>query len=262
MREENPIIVAIEGSVATIRLNRPERLNAVSLPLYEALAVALGRIDGDSATRAVVITGEGRAFCVGADLEAHGRSAGDRAARKTYVAAAQEAAKGIRSIRKPVVAAVNGHAIGAGLELALACDIGVVAEDAKLRFPEVGLGTFLGGGVTSTLVRRVGLTRAKELVLLCPMFSGTEAVAMGLLNRAVPSRDVAGVALGIARDLATKAPLPLSLAKDLLHRAGGLDMDSVLELEAEALLRCMSTADWREGILAFREKRDPRFTGE
>ncbi|MFQ5746512.1 MAG: enoyl-CoA hydratase/isomerase family protein [Gemmatimonadota bacterium] len=262
MPTENSVVMAMEGRVATIRLNRPEKLNAVSLQLYRQLSGSLADVGDRTDVRAVVLTGEGRAFCVGADLEAHGRNPGDRASRAAYVAAAQSVAGTIRSLRIPVVAAVNGHAIGAGLELALACDLGVVAEDAKLRFPEIGLGTFVGGGATANLVRRVGLARAKELVLLCPMFSGAEAVEMGLLNRATPAADVFPTALELAAELAGRAPLPMALAKDLLGRAGGLDPDAVLDLEAEALLLCMETADWREGIEAFRDKRDPRFTGE
>ncbi|MEN8143456.1 MAG: enoyl-CoA hydratase-related protein [Gemmatimonadota bacterium] len=257
----SPVLVSRDGSIATVTLNRPDRLNAVSLPLYRALDTELAALSDDPEIRAVILTGAGRAFCVGADLDAHASGSGGAEAKRTYVEAAQAAAHRIQTLSVPVVAAANGHAIGAGLELLVACDLAVVASGAKLRFPEVGLGTFVGGGVTATLDRVVGRARARELLFLCPMFTGAEALDMGLVNRAVPADQVLAQALSIARELAAKAPLSLALAKNLLHRSPHLVLDSVLDLEAEALLRCMETSDWREGVEAFQEKRDPRFEG-
>lgn len=256
-----PVLVSREGSTATVTLNRPDRLNAVSLELYQALDAELATLADDPEVRAIILTGAGRAFCVGADLHAHAKGTGGADARRTYVEAAQSAARRIQTLRVPVVAAANGHAIGAGLELLVACDLAVVAAGAKLRFPEVGLGTFVGGGVTATLDRIVGRARARELLMLCPMFTGAEALDMGLVNRAVPAEQVLEEAVSMAHELAGKAPLSLALAKDLLYRAPRLELDGVLDLEAEALLRCMETSDWREGVEAFQEKRDPHFEG-
>ena len=258
---EPSVLVTREGPVATVCLNRPDRMNAVSLQLYRSLDAELATLSEDPDVRAVVLTGAGRAFCVGADLDAHADGGGTADARSAYVEAAQAAARRIQTLPIPVIAAANGHAIGAGLELLVACDLAVVAANAKLRFPEVGLGTFVGGGITATLERVVGRARARELLLLCPMFSGAEALDMGLVNRAVPTDQVVPEAVSMALELAGKAPLSLALAKDLLCRSPGLDLDSVLNLEAEALLRCMETFDWREGVEAFQEKRDPRFEG-
>lgn len=243
-----------------LTLNRPDRLNAVSRPMYEQLVDAL---DPERAgeVRAVVVTGAGRAFCVGADLRAHGEDPPDADTRARYVRLAQEANRRLRRFPSPVVAAVNGHAVGAGLELALSCDLVVVARNAKLRLPETALGTFVGGGVTATLPRRIGDARARELLLLCPFVMGEEAGRMGLANRVVDPDDVMATAMELAEELARRAPLSVRLAKELLDEAASLPLDEVLRREEEALLACMETADWQEGIDAFAERRPPRFRG-
>lgn len=260
--EERTLLYEKRGAIATLKLNRPDRLNAVSLPLYDALAEAVRDLAADPAMRAAVMTGAGRAFCAGADLKAHGSGELAPADRRRYVRAAQRAAYLLQTCPKPVIAAVNGHAIGAGLELALACDLIVVAQTAKLRFPEVTLGSFVGGGAVITLPARVGPARAKELLFLGEFFSGREAAAWGLANRAVPAERVLDAALELARRLAAAAPVSLRLAKHVLHRARTLDLRRALALEARALRACMATRDWEEGIRAFAEKRDPQFTGE
>jgi enoyl-CoA hydratase len=178
------------GPVLTLTLNRPERLNAVSPELYARLDERLQAAATSDEVRALVLTGAGRGFCVGADLQAHGSKPLDDEGRRRYVASAQAVNRRIQTLPKPVVAAVNGHAVGAGLELALSCDLVVCAREAKLRLPEVALGTFVGGGVTYTLARRVGELRARELLLLCPFVKGEEAESLGLANRVVDAADV------------------------------------------------------------------------
>ena len=262
-----------DGEIALIRLNRPDRMNAVSLPLYRELTEVLASLaekaeEAEKAEKAeevsprvLILTGAGRAFCVGADLKLHGDAPPDPAWRQEYVAAAQEAARRLQRFPTPTIAAVNGHAIGAGLELALSCDFVVVSDGAKLRFPEMSLGTFVGGGVTYTLSRRVGVARARELVLLCPMFGGQEAVGMGLATRCVPAGLVLAEAQEIARRLASMAPVSMAHATRLLRESFTADPAEAMAREAEALLECMGTADWIEGIRAFEEKREPRFRG-
>ncbi|HET9985587.1 MAG TPA: enoyl-CoA hydratase/isomerase family protein [Longimicrobiales bacterium] len=257
-----PLLTSREGPVAILTLNRPDRLNAVSQPLYEALLEALGRIAGDRAVRAVVLTGAGRAFCVGADLKAHGAGDPTPAERRAYVRAGQRAYRAMQRLEKPIVAAVNGHAIGAGLELTLSSDLVVISREAKLRMPEVALGTFVGGGTVYALPERVGLLRAKELVLLADFFTPEQAVAWGLANRVVAAEDVVPTALELAARLAARAPVPMAHAKRLLGGAMRLGRGRALAREAQALLACMATRDWREGVRAFHERRDPRFTGE
>lgn len=250
------------GATARLRLNRPERLNAVSLALYLALEEALAGLAQDPSIRSILLTGSGRAFCAGADLEAHGRGGLTQAERRIYVEAGQRVQRLLQTLPKPIVAAVNGAAVGAGLEMALACDLVIVAREAKLRFPELSLGTFFGGGMTYMLVQRVGFTRAKELLMLGEFFSGEDAAAMGLANRAVPSDLVLETAATLADELASKAPIPMSYAKRLLDQVRNLDAESALALEADALLDCMASRDWQEGIHSFQERRPPRFIGE
>lgn len=252
----------MEAPLAIAQLHRPERMNAVSLPLYQALEKALRSIADDRSVRAAVLTGSGRAFCVGADLQAHGSAELSAEQRQAYVAAAQRVNRRIQTLPKPIVAAVNGHAIGAGLELALSCDVIVVAADAKLRLPELSLGTFVGGGVMYTLAQRVGVAKARELIMLGEFVLGDDAAAMGLANRSVPAEETLDTSKQIAVALAAKAPISMALAKELLDKAQHLDPDRVLELETEALLKCMGTHDWREGVQAFKEKREPDFSGD
>lgn len=255
------LLVTRDGPVTSLVMNRPDRLNAVTEELYSSLAAAVAAAAADDQVRAVVLTGAGRAFCVGADLQGHGENARDESARRRYADLAQRAAAAIFDCRKPVVAAVNGHAIGAGLELALACDVSVVAEDGKLRLPEAALGTFVGGGVTFTLPERVGSTRAKQLLLLGEFFTGRDAVAWGVCTEAVAADAVVPRAVELARALAQRAPRSLALLKQLLHRAARRNVEAALADEREALLDCMRTADWKEGIDAFAARREPRFTG-
>jgi enoyl-CoA hydratase len=253
--------VESDGEIAFIRLNRPDRLNAVSLPLYRELLNGLAALAAEDSLRALILTGTGRAFCVGADLKSHGDAPPDPDWKREYVSTAQEVALRLQRFPRPTIAAVNGHAIGAGLELALSCDFFVVSDGAKLRFPEMSLGTFVGGGVTYTLSRRVGLARARELVLLCPMFGGQEALEMGLASRCVPSGLVLAEAQEIAQRLASMAPVSIAHATRLLRESFAADPEEAMLQEAEALLECMDSADWVEGIWAFEEKREPRFRG-
>jgi enoyl-CoA hydratase len=256
------LIAERSGAIATLTLNRPERLNAVSLPLYRTLHAALAEFDRDLNVRAIVLTGAGRAFCVGADLKAHNEAEPTLEERRVYVRTAQRVHRRMQRISKPIVAAVNGHAVGAGLELALSSDFVIVAETAKLRFPEIALGTFVGGGTVYTLAQRVGILRARELLLLAEFFSAHDAVSWGLANRVLPADQVLSAAHDLAARLAARAPRSVAHARRLLNRAPQMDPDRAMRLEARALLDCMQTRDWKEGIRAFHEKRDPEFTGE
>lgn len=255
------LLVRREGPLLTLTLHRPERLNAVSQELYDALVTQLERAEGDRDVRCIVLTGSGRAFCSGADLKAHAERPPSDAERARYTASAQEANRRIQLGGTPVVAAVNGHAIGAGLELALSADFMIVAEDAKLRLPEVALGTFIGGGVAYTLAERVGVLRARELIYFGDFFSGAEAAAMGLASRAVPAGEVGAVARSWAERLAGLAPLSLAAAKRLIGPAGAMPREEALERERAALEAIFGSEDWREGVEAFRDGRPPRYRG-
>ncbi len=259
---ETPILYHTAKNVAWIRFNRPHRLNAVSQPMYEALQARLVEAENDMEVRAVVITGEGRAFCVGADLKAHGEREWTADERRDYVWTAQRVCAVIQDFPKAVIAAVNGYALGSGAEMALSCDFVIMAEEAEMGFPEVGLGTFVGGGVTYLLPRLVGLAKAKELMLLGDRFTGRQAAEMGLIVMAVHRERLHEEVEAFAAQLARKAPLSFRFAKEQLTRNCLLDSKTAMTSEAEALLACMASEDWKEGLAAFREKRDPHFKGE
>lgn len=259
--DEAPVLVDRDGPVLRLTLNRPHRLNAVSRPLYEGLIEALDAADGDGDIRCIVLTGAGRAFCAGADLKAHAAGPPDEDERARYIDAAQRANHRLQTVSQPVVAAVNGAAVGGGLELALSCDLIVVADDAKLRLPEVALGTFIGGGVAYTLVERVGVAKARELIYFGDFFSGADAVRMGLANRSVAASEVLDTALEWAERLAERAPRSMSAAKRLIGHAADRTRADVMDEERAALDDIFGTEDWAEGIAAHREGRPPRYTG-
>lgn len=266
---EPTILVERDGPVAVLRLNRPERMNAVVEALYRELADALADLAADETVRAVVLTGSDLvrngvvkpAFCAGADLKEHGAGRRTRAEQRAYLELAHATTRRLAELPKPVVAAVNGPARGAGAELAVCCDLVLMAEQATLAFTETGLGTFVGGGVTLLLPRLVGLVRAKELIYTGRVLDGAAAVELGLALRAVPRERLLAEALALAGELAARAPLSMRLAKRLLHDGHRLDLATALERETEAILACMDTEDWHEGVRAFAERRRPRFQG-
>jgi enoyl-CoA hydratase/carnithine racemase len=248
-----------EAPLAILRLNRPERLNAVSRELIEDVIGALDALEADADVRAIVLSGAGRAFCAGADL-AERRTLDERAVmahRKRVVALFDRVAR----CETPLVAAVNGAAYGGGAELALLCDVILAAEDAVFRFPEVALGIIPGGGGCYTLVRAVGKYRAKELVLTARKVPATEALALGLVSRVLPAAQLVAEARALATAIAENAPLAVRQAKRALDFAADHDFASSLAFETEAYHACVHTADRREALQAFAEKRPPRFVG-
>lgn len=258
-----------DGTVATIRLNRPERMNAVIEEMYTEIRDVLARASVDPEIRCLILTGsvvkregiEKQAFCAGADLKEHSAGRRDADGRRRYIRLAHETTRQIQDLPKPVIAAVNGPARGAGTEIALCCDLILMAEDATLALPETGLGTFVGGGVTHLLPRLVGLSRAKELVYTGRVIDGRTAVEMGLAMACFPVIDLIDEARALAREIAERAPISIAFAKRLLQRGPGLDYSDALDQETEAILACMKSEDWREGIRAFVEKRKARFLG-
>ncbi len=268
MRYET-ILLERDGSVLLLRLNRPQRMNAVIERMYLEIQDALAQAAVDASVRVLVLTGSvlhrdglaKQAFCAGADLKEHAEGRRDEAARRAYLELAHETCRRLWSHPTPVIAAVNGPARGAGAEMAVACDLILMADEATLAFPETGLGTFVGGGVTLHLPRLIGLARTKELIYTGRVLDGPAAVEIGLALASVPGDRLLDEALGLAQRIAERAPLSIAFAKRQLHLGYWLALEAVLERETDAILRCMETADWQEGVRAFAERRRPVFEG-
>ena len=245
-------------------------MNAVSETMYREIQDVLKKAETDKDLRVLIITGsvlkknekEKQAFCAGADLKDH--SAGNRnyIQRRDYILLAHETTYQIYNFPKPVIAAINGPARGAGAEMAINCDFIIIANTATIAFPETGLGTFVGGGVTSLLPSIIGLSKAKELIYTGKVIDGKTAAALGLALINCPINDLLDTALRFACQLAEKAPLSMKLAKSRLQNSRLPDVKSVLKYETEAILSCMETEDWHEGINAFIEKRTPKYKGK
>jgi enoyl-CoA hydratase/carnithine racemase len=237
------------------------RRNSLTMAMLRELGAHCARAATDRALRVVVLTGQGdKAFCAGADLKERARMGdGDVAAFHRALRAALAA---LEALPQPVVAALNGAALGGGLELALACDLRVAAEGVEVGLPEVGLGIIPGGGGTARLPRLVGLGRAKELVLTGRRVGMAEAVAMGLVTQAVPAAGLQAAALALAGRLARNAPISLRQAKRALDEGFDLPLEQALDLENRLYQPCLPTKDRQEALRAFAEKRPPVFTGE
>jgi len=247
--------------VATVTLDRPDALNALTVPLKEALVEAFRAFASDDAVRAVVLTGAGRAFCAGQDL--HERLQPDALPLADEIRARYNPLiRAMRALPKPIVAAVNGVAAGAGASLAFACDIRIAAEAASflLAFGRVGL--IPDSGATWLLPRLIGGAKAAELALTTDPLSAADAERLGLVARVVPAAELLQEARALARRLAAAAPVALALTKEALERSWAASFEEQLELEADLQGRAGSTADHAEGIAAFIERRRPTFRGE
>jgi enoyl-CoA hydratase/carnithine racemase len=252
--------VEVAERVATVTLDRPEALNAISTELALALAVAMEPLGTDPGVRAVVLTGAGeRAFCVGADLKQragfddHGWFVQREAFRRGFAA--------VRRCPLPTVAAVAGFALGGGTELALACDLVVAATDATFGLPEVRLGLVPAGGGTQLLARRVGRSVARDLVLTGRRVPAGEALALGLVDRVVAPAEVLAAATALAAEIAANAPTAVRMAKWALEVGADLPLEAAMEVEDQAWRRAVLSDDRREGIAAWVEKRDPDWPG-
>ncbi|OGS47563.1 MAG: hypothetical protein A3K66_05160 [Euryarchaeota archaeon RBG_16_67_27] len=248
--------------VATLTLNRPDRLNTLSPELLDELERALGELERDDGVRALVITGAGdRAFSAGADLTAF--SDITKAFKVwRFSRRAEEVMNRVANFPKPTVAALNGYAFGGGLELALACDFRIAAKRAKLGQTEINLGLVPGAGGSQRLLRVLGQAKAKELVMLGSRLTADEAHALGLLTKVAENEAFPTEVRAFAERLAKGPPLALQLAKALLNRAAEAPLDVALDMEALAFGIVTSSDDIYEGIQAFMEKREPKFKGE
>ena len=252
--------VEVDGPVATLTLDRPDALNALTVPVKLALRESLETLAADRTVRAVILTGAGRAFCAGQDLaerEAPDAAPLDVEVRERY----NPIIRAIRSMGQPVIAAVNGVAAGAGASLAFACDLRIAAEEARfiLAFGRIGL--IPDSGATWFLPRLVGSAKAAELALVGDTVDSEEALRLGLVSRVVPADRLMDDARSLAGRLAEGPPLALALTKGALQRSMSIDLDEALEGEAKLQGIAGASADHAEGLAAFREKRPPRFSG-
>lgn len=255
---QETIRVEHADGVATITLSRPDSLNALNAAMRGELLAAFKALARDDSVRAVVLTGEGRGFCSGADLRG-GR--GELEFRRVVTAEYNPLVRAIRDLPKPVIAAVNGVAAGAGVSLALACDLVYAAEEARFILAFVKIGLVPDSGSTRTLVRALGRHRAAQLIFTGEPFSAIEAHAGGLVNAVVPAADLAEAVREVAARLADGPTRAMGLAKRLINEAEDASLDQSLATEAALQELAGRTEDHAEGVAAFGEKREPRFVG-
>jgi enoyl-CoA hydratase len=249
-----------DGAIATITLNRPDKLNALNEALLTDVFRALTELDRDASVRAAVLTGAGdKAFAAGADIEAMSHLSTTEA--KAFAELGHAVGARIEEAHFPVIGAVNGFALGGGCELALICDFLYASEKAKFGQPEVSVGVVPGFGGTARLARRVGIGRAREMCFTGDMIGADEALRIGLVNAVVPHAELLGRAVAAAKKIASRAPLAVAQCKRVLLRGEGLPLAAACELEAQAFAVLFGTADQREGMKAFLEKRPAKFEG-
>lgn len=258
---ESPVLVERFEAVGVVTLNRPGSLNALNNDLLGALADALSTLDDDETVHVVVVSGGSKVFAAGADLKQLDRELAAPAGASAFLESRFGYWDRIRATRCPLLAAVSGYALGAGCELALTCDLVVAAESARFGLPEVGLGLIPGAGGTQRLGRLVGKAKAMELVLTGRMLTAYESERLGIVNRVVPAELLRDEAFGLAREIASKAPIAVRLAKRAVLTALETPLEVGLEFERRSLAEALATEDAREGIRAFLEKRPAVFHG-
>ena len=248
-----------QGDVAVITIDRPEALNALNRDVIDGIGGAIDRIVADAGARAVVITGEGRAFVAGADIAEMKEMTPLEA--EAFSAHAHETFGRLESLAIPAIAAVNGFALGGGCELALCCDFIYASTKARIGQPETKLGLIPGFGGTSRLVRRVGLAWAKELVLVAEPISADEAARIRLVNRVFEPDALLPAAIAAGEAVAARGPVATRLAKEVMQQGQDADVRTAHALEQRAFGLSFASEDRVEGTTAFVEKRDPSFDG-
>jgi len=263
MQQEDVLLKDLSDGILTLTLNRPEALNAFSLALLQAFAQAVEEAAFDPEVRVVIVTGstgEKPSFSTGADLKERAGMSEEEVRRFIYKIRATFTA--VENLPRPVIAAMNGFAFGGGLELALACDLRVAAEEAVMGLTETSLAIIPGAGGTQRLPRIVGVARAKELIFTAARIRAGEALAMGLVNRVVPGGRLIAACRELALQIARNGPVAVRQAKLAVNKGIDAPLDVGLNLESSAYWLCIPTEDRLEGLQAFREKRKPVYKGK
>jgi enoyl-CoA hydratase/carnithine racemase len=250
----------VEGHVGIVTLARPQALNALSAAMTDQVAGALLATAADPSVWCLVLEAEGeKAFCVGADLkERNGLDDAGWMRNRSFMRAMFDS---LRAVPQPTIASVFGFALGGGCELALSCDLIVAADDAVFGLPETRVGIVPGGGGTQLLPRKIGVARAKEMVFTGRRIDAREAHEWGLVNRVVPRKDLDAVTADVAYEVCRSSPVGVREAKRAIDRGTEGPLEHGLEIEENAWRRAVASADRREGIAAFNDKRDPEWTG-
>jgi enoyl-CoA hydratase len=247
------LIIQREGNIRIVKINNPQSMNALNSEVLAELDQAFSEIEKDPETSAVILTGEGRAFVAGADISQ--MSTMNAAQGKDFGVQGSKVFRKIELLGKPVIAAINGFALGGGCELALSCDIRIASSKAKIGQPEVGLGITPGFSGTQRLPRIVGEGRAKELIYTAKAITADEAFRIGLVNRVVEPEQLMDEALALAKTIAKNAPIAVRLSKEAIGRGMQTDIDTAIAIENDLFALCFSTEDQKEGMKAFFEKR-------
>ncbi|MDR3364337.1 MAG: enoyl-CoA hydratase/isomerase family protein [Clostridiales Family XIII bacterium] len=257
MKEYSTLLFEQKGRIGIVKVNRPEALNALNATVLEELFDIFGEIDADDSIGLAILTGEGRSFVAGADIAAmKGMSALEG---RAFMIKGQATMQRIETIGKPVIAAVNGFALGGGCELAMACDFRFASEKAKFGQPEVGLGIIPGFGGTQRLPRLVGKGMAKMLIFSAEMIGAAEAKAIGLVEKVFPPDELLPETEKFAELILSKAPIAVSLAKAAINNGVNVDLPTGVNFEAEASVAPFGSEDREEGMGAFLEKRPAEF---
>lgn len=253
----NNLLLKKEGNICVLSINRPNALNALTTEVLKELKDAIGIVENDQDVYVLIITGEGKAFVAGADIvEMKDKNAEEA---RAFAKLGIEVFRRLELMEKPVIAAINGFALGGGCELAMSCDIRIAGEKAKFGQPEVGLGITPGFAGTQRLSRLVGMAKAKELIFTADIINAQEAEKIGLVNKVVTQEELLETVMEMAKKIASKGQFAVRYSKTAINRGIETDIETAMAIERDLFGLCFATEDQKEGMNAFIEKRRPEF---
>lgn len=258
--EYSKLLVEKKNGIAIVKINNPQSLNALNSTILGELDTLFTELENDSSISVIILTGEGKAFVAGADITE--MSSMDAAEGKAFGEKGAKVFRKIELLSKPVIAAVNGYALGGGCELAMCCDIRIASAKAKFGQPEVGLGITPGFSGTQRLPRLVGMGKAKELIFTAEAINADEACRIGLVNSVAEPEELMNTAVAMAEKIAGKAPAAVKYSKESINRGMQCSMDEAINIEANLFGLCFATEDQKEGMKAFMEKRKAKFNNK